>query len=214
MTILVTSNFGASPYLRKAQKFSVFRNESVVRLKEVLEKKFPGQPPVSLQTLYVDSKTLLRDDDVWGNLTNKQALSVQLDLLSGTALYNRTPSLSISKAIDAYISLSVHEAYLSNKLTEELTSSPPLQTPDSVRYRDLYKKLNESFYLEFGPAVREAQEAERDPSLVETSVEEPPQEISSLTPLPSFLREQAMLSDRDMTRFTYWSTAFMVLAVA
>jgi hypothetical protein len=177
----VTSNFGLSSFLRRSHKIKTARNTSVLKLKGAIEDQFPGNPPVGLQTLYLDSR-VLRNEDILGNLTNKMLLPLQLDLLSGVMMYNMTSSFSVSKAIDAYVSLCVHEAYLHNKLTEVITAPPRARArhgsaekpspatataaaPDSLKYRQLYQSLNGSFYRDFGPAIARALEAEKNPSV-------------------------------------------------
>lgn len=205
----------------------------MTKLKEVIQEKFPGHPPTGLQKLYLESK-IMQNDEILGHLTNKILLPIQLDLMSGTMLYNKT-SVSLSKAIDAYISLSVHEAYLSNKLTEVITSPSSLPSkrssslrnmvPDSIKYRLLYKKLNESFYEAHGSEIKAALEAEENPSmdsddthmwqsatipatLANTGVSSP-----SSSSIKDIIRRELLLNDKDIAKLTYWSCALMVRIV-
>jgi hypothetical protein len=185
ITLWITSNFGRSSLLHSTTKLTVPRNSTVLQLKHSLTHSLPGNPPAALQHIYLDS-TRVSDDLTWGNITHKALLHVQLDLLFGTALYNKS-SLphSITQAIDRYIAMCVHEAYLTNKLTDELTSttgehdsdsdsdsdrvsecvSECVSEQDSVKYRRLYHTLNESVYLQLGPQIKAAQAAERDPAI-------------------------------------------------
>lgn len=151
-------------------------------------------------------------------------MPVHLDLMSGTMLYNRT-FLTLTKSIDAYISLSVHEAYLSHKLTEVLTSSTPSierTTPDSIIYRALYKKLNESFYKEYEQEIMAALEAEKDPSIEsrDTSLWYTSTTLNSenaaaggefALSIKDILRRELLLNDKVIAKLTYWSIALMVL---
>lgn len=218
LTIWITSNFGMSSFLRRSQKFEVGRDTTVLDLKELIQDNFPGNPPVDLQKLFVDS-TLLRDDQIWGNLTNKMLLPAQLDLISGTMIYNRTSHLSIAKSIDAYISLCVHEAYLTNTLTDVLTSATTDRTmsstfePDSVKYRKLYKQLNESFYAELGPEITAALAAEGDPSFDSTSpaVTTTTTPITgTATPINEFFKRELVLTDEQSSKLNFWSMALLV----
>jgi hypothetical protein len=217
MTILLTSNFGRSSFLFKTQKFKIPRNSTADQLKEAIQEKFPGHPPTGLQTLYLDSKAV-PDAAIWGNLTNKVLLPVQLDLMSGTLLYNRTSSLTISKAIDAYVSLSVHEAYLNNKLTEVLTSQPLKDTPaalnmvpDNIKYRILFKKLNESYHQELGPEIKAALEAEKDPSIDSDDISTRVPNSKDTNIIKDIFRRELILNDKDIAKLTFWSSALMVI---
>ena len=226
ITIFLTSNFGLSPFLQKTQKIKIPRNASVAKLKEIIQEKFPGHPPIGLQNLYLESK-ILRSDKILGHLTNKIVLTIQLDLMSGTMMYNRT--FALSKAIDAYISLEVHEAYLNNKLTEVIISPSSSQSkisnsmrhmlPDSFKYRQLYKKLNESFYETYASDIKAAFEAEKDPSI---EAEDTRRWQSATIPatvankwgastIKDIIRHELLLNDKSVAKLTYWSSALMVM---
>mmetsp|Transcript_646 Transcript_646/g.1119 ORF Transcript_646/g.1119 Transcript_646/m.1119 type:complete len:403 (+) Transcript_646:110-1318(+) len=230
ITIWITSNFGASSYLRRSQKLKITRNSTILELKKKIQKQYPGNPPVELQSLYMDSK-LLSNDTVLGNITNKLLLPVQLDLLSGMEGYDGAlESLSTKKIIDAYISLSVHEAYLANKLADVMTSTPSndknsngdrrRSLQDSVKYRNLFNKLNESFYQELGPRIRAAQEAERDPATpvfprIAPSFDHERKAASSLTTHNGrdFFKRLLILNDRESARLVFWSLALVVFGL-
>ena len=220
LTAVVTSNFGMSSFLRKSQKFMIRRNSTVLQLKSMIQDKFTGCPPIALQNLYLNNR-LLKDDEIWGEISNKLLVSVQLDLLTGTQQYNRTFQ-TLSDNIDAQISLMVHEAYLYNKMTEILTSDgsgmrgdASSRSQDSVKYRLLYKKLNSSFYEELADEIKNAMESERDPLLTSTS---PHEEIPSKLGVAkrnehtftTAIKKSLILNDRSFSKLKFWSLALMV----
>lgn len=94
--VIVTTSVG-SVFLDKRKKLSVPRNFTISQLKTIVQQKFPGGPPASMQRLFQGSQCL-RDDLVVGSLLPTASSSIPaalaLDMFTGTSVYNKTMSIS------------------------------------------------------------------------------------------------------------------------
>ncbi len=188
-SVLVTTSIG-SVFLDKKKKVIIPSNCTVGELKNILKQKFPGGPPVELQNLYFGSQHLSNDSAVVSSLSTLSPLPLLLDMITGTGSYNKT--LSVTQALDAYVSTIVQQAYLGEKLKHETTQSPPHTSShtaphtnneddpkteteneeyeevseammETPLYRQMYETINASIYSTYADSIAEALEVERDP---------------------------------------------------
>ena len=175
-TCIITTSLGSS-FLDKTKKISIQRNSSVSQLKALIHDKFPGSPPVVLQKLFYGFRSL-NNTEIIGNITNSNQISILLDMISGTGGYNKT--MSISQAIEAYVSVIVHQTYLSSTMKKVfdhkdhvLDSSSSTSNEDNnnnhietLSYRDMFDMLNQSFYDQHQEEILAALEKEKEPDLI------------------------------------------------
>eukprot|EP01038_Epipyxis_sp_PR26KG_P009423 gene9423-12696_t len=209
ITVIVSSSLGSS-FLDKKKKLSILNNETVADLKQQILLKFPGSPPIQLQKLYYGS-TLLNDSVLVTNLTTLSPIPLLLDMITGTSAYNRT--MSVSQAIEAYVSSLVHQSFVSEKirvfstpnLGEESTNSTR-RSPDSQFYRSLFNSINNSIYEKYKDDILEALERERNPetrSLDTEAWRNPSRRVSN--PLAVALAKEFDMNGRTVRSFIYTS---------
>ncbi len=175
ITVIVATSFGSS-YLDKSKRLSISRNTTILELKQLLSTKFPGSPPVQLQKLFYGLQSLKNADKI-GNVTSAPQIPILLDMISGTSSYNTV--LSVSQAIEAYVSLIIHQTYLSS-VSQKIFSSRHILSPDSlnneensnennidsVTYRELFDVINRTVYNQYGAEIADALEREKEPEVV------------------------------------------------
>jgi hypothetical protein len=188
ITCILSTSLG-SIFLDKSKRLSIQPNSSVLELKHLIQAKFPGSPPIEFQRLFFEFRLLSNNEllnqlTAFGQVTNNNSsptttmpteISILLDMITGTSSYNRT--MSISQALEAYVAVNVHQAYLSSlmkraleygqdvsSLDKELFSPESLQ-PDTLTYRELFDALNASLYEQYGLEIAAALEEERNPDI-------------------------------------------------
>jgi hypothetical protein len=208
--VMVTTSFG-SQFLDKKKRIQLKRNSTIAELKEMIEQKFPANPPVVLQRLFSGLR-YLQDDDLIGNITTGPNVQVLLDMPSGTSVYNK--SLTISQALEAHSSLIVQQTYLADKLKSlyESSSQQPLNasevTPDSAVYRELFVSLNESIYRNYQEDIWDALELEKEPEAFteDTAAWRGPSKPRS--PLVALFAKEFDINLRSFKSFVYFSFLF------
>ena len=216
--ILVSTSVG-SMFLDKKKRLSVPRNSTVGELKGLIEKKFPGCPPIPLQRLFVGIR-LLQDDEVIGNITTTSPTPILLDMMSGVSVYNKT--LSISQALEAHVASIVQQSYLGTKLRETFTTSIATSTsndtssvmlPDSSYYRDMFDVVNRTLYETYGEDIAEALELEKEPETMadDTRAWRNPQQETK--PLAAALAKEFDLNGKGIKSFVYYSVLLGIFAL-
>jgi hypothetical protein len=171
-TVIVSTAIGSS-FLDKKKKMIISKNSTVIELKNQLYKKFPGSPPVKIQKL-IFGLNKLDDHQIIGNLTAISPIPLLLDIISGTSAYNKT--MTISQALEAHSSLTVHQAYLGNQLQElfrnQIVNNPnntnvDLTSPivETAIYKDMLHMLNDTLYSTYSDDIINALEEEKEPEV-------------------------------------------------
>ena len=219
--ILVSTSVG-SMFLDKKKRLSVPRNSTVGELKGLIEKKFPGCPPIPLQRLFVGIR-LLQDDEIIGNVTTTSPTPILLDMMSGVSVYNKT--LSISQALEAHVASIVQQSYLGAKLRESFTTSiastsastnndiSSVILPDSSYYRDMFDVVNRTLYETYAEDIAEALELEKEPETMadDTRAWRNPQQETK--PLAAALAKEFDLNGKGIKSFVYYSILLGIFAV-
>lgn len=160
---IIISVFAGSRFLDRQKKIRMPRSASVGMLKAELQRQFPGNPPVMLQELYYGVR-MLKNEDLISNITSTSPKSLTLDLLSGTGSYNRS-AMSVTDAIDCIVALEVHSA-ANSLLYAEICGGRKRENETlsrTILCRDLYNRINNSFYKTYSKEISAALVAERDP---------------------------------------------------
>ena len=124
-----TAPIGSS-YLDKKRRLTLPFNSTISYLKEQLAVRFPGSPPIALQRIFYGTR-LLSDDVLINNLTSVTPIPLTLDMITGTSVYNRT--MTITQALEAYVSLIVQQAYVSSSFGKVYgPNSQQIDTEDSI----------------------------------------------------------------------------------
>jgi len=208
-------------FLDKKKRLSVPRNSTVGELKCLIEKKFPGCPPIPLQRLFVGVR-LLQDDEIIGNITTTSPTPILLDMMSGVSVYNKT--LSISQALEAHVASIVQQSYLGAKLRESFTTSitstrtnndtsSEMLLPDSSYYRDMFDVVNRTLYETYAEDIAEALELEKEPETMadDTRAWRNPQKETK--PLAAALAKEFDLNGKGIKSFVYYSVLLGIFAV-
>ena len=172
ITVIVSTSLGSS-FLDKTKKISINPNSTIKELKYIIQDKFPGSPPIQIQRLFYAFKPL-NNSDILSNITTASQVPILLDALSGTSAYNKT--LSITQAIEAYVSIIVQQTYLSSTMQKafDLKDSSTLDLSevgdrdriDTLTLRDLFAAVNQSIYAQYAEQIAEALEKEREPDMI------------------------------------------------
>ncbi len=231
VTILVSTSFG-TPFLDKKKKLQAQRSLTVRDLKTQIEQKFPGLPPSGLQRLFYGSR-LLSDNETIGEVMAESqlpALPILLDMITGTASYNKT--LSVTQSIDAYVSTVVHLTYLSDKVKMSLPSHSIKHPADSrmndnsghassvigpdaametLYYRQLYDLVNSTIYERYADDIAYALDAERNPEMITDETKSwRGENKKNLSPLAIVLAKEFDLNLTGIKNFLYYSLALLV----
>ena len=173
-TCIITTSLGSS-FLDKTKKISIQRNSSVSQLKALIHDKFPGSPPVILQKVFYGFRAL-NNTEIIGNITSSNQIPILLDMISGTGGYNKT--MSISQAIEAYVSVIVHQTYLSSTMkkvfdqkdhvsdSSSTTSNEDNNRIETLSYREMFDMLNQTFYEQHHDEIMAALEKEKEPDII------------------------------------------------
>lgn len=168
VTCIVSSNIG-STFLDKKKKIILPYNATIKDIKQQIQHKFPGSPPFSLQKLFFGIQKL-DDSKLIHNITSISPIPLLLDIISGTSSYNKT--MTISQAIEAYISLTVHQIYLGEQINQFYqksltnTSSNNDDTISTAFYRDIFTSVNSSIYEQYSEDISDALIEEQDPEVI------------------------------------------------
>ncbi|RYH08163.1 hypothetical protein EON65_41135 [archaeon] len=146
-TILVSTSIGSS-FLDKKKKVVLARNTTVYQLKQYIQQKFPGSPPLPLQTVYFGTKQLT-DDEILSNVTSLPTIPLVLDMITGSSVYNKT--LNIRQALEAYVSTLVQLSYLHTQMAYTLSDSDSNATRLmlSPLLKEMFVKINQSVYATY-----------------------------------------------------------------
>ena len=112
--IIISTSIGSS-FLDKKRRISILANSTVADLKQQLSTRFPGSPPVPLQRLFFGTR-LLKDEEEISNVTALSPMPLTLDMITGTSVYDRT--MTVSQALEAYVSLLVQQAYTGQSMNK------------------------------------------------------------------------------------------------
>lgn len=223
LNVIVSTNIGSS-FLDKKKKLILSRNSTVKDIKNQLHLKFPGSPPVSIQNLFFGLR-LLHDDDIIGNLTTNSNAPVPLvlDVITGTSSYNKT--LTVSQALEAYASLSVHQSYLGQqfKLMFEKQQQQHQETGNESIYmslsiyQDILDSINASLYAKYSEDISEALDREREPEVLTADTaawrQTNPSIAINRSPLAVILAKEFDLNTRVVRFFIYYSVLLGFFAV-
>lgn len=212
--IVISTSVG-SVFLDKKKKLTIPRNSTVADLKQLVQKKFPGCPPVALQKLFLGVRAL-SDNEIIGNITVTSLTPILLDMLSGTSIYNKT--LSISQALEAHAALIVQQAYLGAKMLESYTDNSqqndmnstssfqevPMQM-DSGLYRDMFEAVNRTLYETYAEDIAVALEKETEPETLTDDTAAWRGKRTETKPLTAALAREFDLNLRGIRSFLYYS---------
>ena len=214
--VLVATSIG-SVFLDKKKKIIMGRNETISDLKEQINKKFPGSPPVLLQNLYFASR-LLDDNEFVGNISRMSPVPVVLDMVSGTSVYNKT--LTISQALEAYVASVVQQTYLGAKLQQLYRPDAALnesvaEPMDSPQLSELFQSINASVYERYKDeiAAARAQESEPETSTADTAAWRGAHTSApggAVTPLAAAFAKEFDLNWRGVRQYGFYSAVLVV----
>ena len=160
ISVVVSTSFGSN-FLDKNKKILIRFDSNIFDLKQQLQSKFPGSPPISLQKLYFGVREL-SDGDIIGNITKFSPIAIRLDIMSGTSIYEKT--LSVTQAIDGYVASIVQQTFVGDSIRQLFTPENNLSNiTNSELYREIFHKMNESIYEKYADDIRVALEEEKDP---------------------------------------------------
>lgn len=209
--MLVSTSIG-STFLDKKKKLSLASNATVFELKEQLQQKFPGSPPIIIQRLFFGLRKL-SDTDVVGNLTKLSPIPLLLDAMSGTSVYEKA-SLSVSQLIEAYVASIVQQAYLNDMIVQNFRSSGgegSSETMITTTYRDMFNYINQTIYETYAEDIRLALEEEREPEILAADTSAWRSDGKSHSPIAKALAKEFDLNVRGIKSFIYYS---LVLGVS
>ena len=226
-TILVSTSVGSS-FLDKKKRLTISRNATVADLKQQVQSKFPGSPPISLQKLFYGVKSL-KDDDVIGNITTASSIPILLDMLTGTSVYNKT--MSITQALEAYASVIVHQAYIGDKMKDQYASlTPPSSSSSEIEtsnnttneantdimetalYREMFESVKKSLYDTYAEDIFQALEEEKEPETITGDTAAWRGEQAEVGPLNELLAKQFDMNFKSVKSFTYYSILLAIFA--
>lgn len=210
VSVLVSTSFG-SQFLDKKKRLQLSRNSTIEELKQLIEQKFPANPPVQLQRLFAGIR-YLSDDDRLGNVSTGSSAMILLDMPSGTSIYNKT--LTIYQALEAYAALTVQQTFIGDKIKALYSpNSAPLNisdiTPESAIYRDIFLSVNTSLYKTYAADILQALEDEKEPEVVSGDTAawrtaDTPQH----SPLVAAFAKEFDINLRSFKNFMYFSFLF------
>ena len=217
VTCVVSTSLGSS-FLDKKKKIVVPFNSTILDLKSQIFAKFPGNPPINLQNIYYGVRKL-NDTEIIGNLSKLYPVPLLLDMISGTSTYNKF--MSVSQALEAFASLTVHQVYLNAKIHDLYSSKFELKNEgensvtqsksvmETALYRDIFKSINDSLHKIYEEDIEEALVVEKDPEVV--SFETMPwrnkniKRESYYSPLALAIAKEFDLNTRGVVTLAYYS---------
>eukprot|EP01031_Cornospumella_fuschlensis_P025242 gene25242-30484_t len=210
-TVLVSTSIGSS-FLDKKKKVVLERNATVFQLKQFLQQKFPGSPPLALQNLYFGTKRL-NDTEILSNVTSLPTIPLVLDMVAGSSVYNKT--LSVRQAIEAYVSTLVQLSYLHTQMAYTLTAgdSNITRTMLSPLLREMFLKVNQSVYSAYAGEIAQALVQEQDPEIdaADTRAWRSAQKATQ-SPLMAALAKEFDLNRQGVMSYVYFSVLLLVFA--
>ena len=220
--IIISTAYG-STFLDKKKKLVIPKNHTILDLKGQLYSKFPGSPPIELQKLYFNSR-YLSDYELIGNISMLSPLPILLDMISGTSVYNK--SMSVSQALEAYISTVIQQAFIGFKLqslyshnsnnninNNSSSSSSAITVMDTIYFRELLMSMNQSLYDRYQADITAALRDEQEPEVVaaDTLAWRSPSK-KTMSPLTLAIAKEFDLNIRGIKNFLYYSIVLMVFA--
>lgn len=214
-TIIISTSIGSS-FLDKKKKVTLPANTTIAELKEYLQSKFPGSPPMELQHLYYGTR-LLGDDEVVSNITTLPTIPLLLDMVSGHSIYDKT--MSIEQALEGYVASVVQLTYLSNQLKTVIghqSDSNETMTQvmmESPTLRKLFQAVNRTIYETYSDEIAYALEVEKDPEAfaADTKAWRSPQR-RTVSPLTAALAKEFDLNLRSLCSFLYYTVILLIFA--
>lgn len=215
-TVIVSTNVGSS-FLDKKKKIVVAKNTTIRDIKAQLQQKFPGSPPMAIQRLFYGLRKL-EDHEILGNLTNSNVpLPLVLDVITGTSSYNKT--LTVSQALEAYASLSVHQSYLGQQFRtifeqQQQHDGNQSETMSISLYQDILDSINSSIYNKYSEDIYDALDREMEPEVLtaDTAAWRRPG-VSGKKPLAIVLAKEFDLNARVFRFFIYYSVLLGFFAI-
>jgi len=216
--IIISTAYG-STFLDKKKKLVIPKNHTILDLKGQLYSKFPGSPPIELQKLYFNSRYLY-DYELIGNISMLSPLPILLDMISGTSVYNK--SMSVSQALEAYISTVIQQAFIGFKLQSLYShnsnnninnNSSASTVMDTIYFRELLMSMNQSLYDRYQADITSALRDEQEPEVVaaDTLAWRSPSK-KTMSPLTLAIAKEFDLNIRGIKNFLYYSIVLMVFA--
>jgi hypothetical protein len=206
--IVVLTSFGSS-FLDKRKKFNIPVTTSIADLKEMIEQKFPGSPPFPLQRLFFAGR-LLEDSETVENITaDSPSPVILLDMMTGTAGYHK--NLTISQAIEAYVSCVTQQTYIGEKLKALLASEwPDASVIESYKYQEIFQAINASVYENCSDFIRLALEKEKNPEVVSSDISKWNNLNSQINPLIIAFVKQFDLTPNEIRRYLFFTFILLV----
>lgn len=163
ISVTISTSIGSKIFDKK-KTFSVPRTFSVGEVKNEISKKYPGNPPKSLQRIFWGMQ-FLNDSVCLGSLTNSSSVSLILDNMFGTNVYDR--NFTVIDSIDAFLTSTVHSMYFAELLRNKNADngSFALASREDLEvsyYSEMLSKYNESFYQENKREIEIALEKEKN----------------------------------------------------
>jgi hypothetical protein len=123
--------------------------------------------------------------------------------------------MSVTQAVDAYVSTVVQLSYLGDKLkstySSNILSLNSSEDMESLTYRQIYTSVNESVYDQYEDQIKEALEAEKDPeTLGADTAAWRSKDKKELSPLTAAIAKEFDLNGRGLRSFIYYSIILMV----
>ncbi len=213
--IISTTSIGSS-YLDKKRRISIPVNSTIADLKQQLSTRFPGSPPVPLQRLFFGTR-LLKDEEEISNVTALSPMPLTLDMITGTSVYDRT--MTVSQALEAYVSLLVQQAYTGQSMNKIFDQSNGVEGGSSddneletARYRELFHSLNASLYENFAEEIEQALLEEREPEAFAADTAAWRGDKANTSPVAVVLAKEFDLNWSSLKNFVYFSVLLMVFA--
>lgn len=216
-SILVSTTIGSS-FLDKKKRLTVAKNCTVLDIKHQISQKFPGSPPIELQRLFLGMR-LLSDDDIVCNLTSLNPVPVMLDMMTGTSVYNKT--MSVSQAIEAYVSIAVQQSYVGDRLralfansclTNSSLSNASFEI-DTTVYREMFAAINSSLHSTYAQDISEALLEEKEPETFSADTAAWRHDLKDKNPITVALAQEFDLNFRGIKNFAYYSVLLAIFAM-
>lgn len=225
VSVTVSVSVGVS-YLDKTRKILVSRNSTVRDLKNAIHHKFPSNPPPELQRLFW-GRNLLQDDTVLESIASSNHIPVLLDMLAGTATYDRP--FTVSQALEAYAASIVQQTYITDQLSRSLryeathdqsdgAARAPAEGVDEAEchlldHWDLFRAVNESLHRRHAEEVAAALTSERNPDAASPDTSPwrgPPSSRHAVSPLSTALAKEFDLNGKAARTYCYLSVLLVV----
>eukprot|EP01041_Mallomonas_annulata_P000486 gene486-912_t len=220
-TVIVSTTIGSS-FLDKKKKLVIPKNSTIEDLKVQINKKFPGTPPISMQRLIFGLRKV-EDNELVGNLTTISPIPLLLDVISGTSAYNKT--MTISQALEAYSSLTIHQAYLGDQLArlfnknynqnsnQDNINSSSSVIIETVAYRDMLESINTTLYSTYIEDIQDALEEEKEPEVATTDTAAWRSPLNKpKRPLAAAFAKEFDLNMKGFFGFVYYSILLAIFA--